>query len=70
MLADFGGVLPEKGDVIVPWQDRDQTEHTLFVVEDRYFRPPGSSAHSINVGLVVTERPGMKGEAHLIEGGG
>jgi hypothetical protein len=26
MLSDLGGVLPEKGDVIVPWQDRDQTE--------------------------------------------
>ena len=69
-LSDFGGILPQKGDVIVPWQDRDQTEHTLFVVEDRHFRPPGSSAHSIDVGLVVTERPGLKEEAHLIEGGG
>jgi hypothetical protein len=70
MLSDLGGVLPEKGDVIVPWQDRDQTEQTLFVVEDRYFRPPGSSAHFINVGLVVAERPGLKEEALLIVGGG
>jgi hypothetical protein len=70
-LSDFGGVLPIKGDLIAPpIGSPDPTEYPLFTVVDRFFRPAGSKAQFVNVGLVVTERKGKKEEAHLIVGGG
>jgi hypothetical protein len=70
-LSDFGGILPAKGDLIVPpIGSPDPTEYPLFTVVDRFFRPAGSKAQFVSVGLVVTERKAKKEEAHLIVGGG
>jgi hypothetical protein len=71
VLPEFGGVLPQKGDVIVPYLGIQKPEdYTLYVVEERFFRPPGSEHQFINVGLVVTERRGASHEGHLLMGGG
>ncbi len=71
-LSDFGGVLPDVGDVVVPYLKgiRDATEYKVYVVESRFFRPAETEAQFINVGLVVAERDGKKEEQHLIVGGG
>lgn len=71
-LSDFGGVLPDRGDVIVPYLKdvRDPEAHPVYTVEKRFFRPAETENHFINVGLVVTERPGLEEECHLLFGGG
>jgi hypothetical protein len=70
-LSEFGGLLPQKGDTIVPMQgDLDVTKHTVYEVEGRLFRPAGSPNSFINVALIVTERIARKEEQHLILGGG
>lgn len=71
-LSDFGGVLPEKGDVIVPnlASIYEATKYKVYTVESRFFRPAETKNHFINVGLVVTERDGKEEEQHLIVGGG
>jgi hypothetical protein len=71
-LSDFGGVLPDVGDVVVPYLKdiRDATEYKVYTVESRFFRPDETQKHFINVALVVTERDGKKEEQHLIVGGG
>jgi|HubBroStandDraft_3_1064219.scaffolds.fasta_scaffold1116694_1 hypothetical protein len=70
-LSDFGGILPTKGDLIVPpIGSPDPTKYPLFTVVDRFFRPAGSKVLFTTVALVVTEREGKKEEAHLIVGGG
>lgn len=71
-LSDFGGALPDVGDVIAPYLKGilDATEHRVYTVESRFFRPAADEHQFINVGLVVTERDGEKEEQHLIVGGG
>lgn len=68
-LTDFGGVLPTVGDVIVPPAGgRNPTKVSVYVVEQRFFRPSGAFGPSVS--LVVSERPGTREESHLIVGGG
>jgi hypothetical protein len=71
-LSEFGGVLPNVGDNIVPFLSGivDATEHKVYTVESRFFRPADNPNHFISVGLVVTERDGEAFEQHLIVGGG
>ena len=71
-LSDFGGVLPNVGDMIAPSLEgiRDVTKHKVYTVESRFFRPAGSPHQFINVGLVVSERDASSEEEHLIMGGG
>ncbi|WP_143271633.1 hypothetical protein [Bradyrhizobium mercantei] len=71
-LSDFGGVLPNVGDMIAPSIEgaREIEKHKVYTVESRFFRPAGSPHQFINVGLVVSERNASKEEEHLIVGGG
>lgn len=71
-LSDFGGVLPNIGDMIAPYLAgvREVTKHKVYTVESRFFRPAGTHAQFSNVGLVVTERDAKEEEEHLITGGG
>jgi hypothetical protein len=71
-LSDFGGVLPNVGDLIAPYLEgvREVTRHQIYTVESRFFRPAGTAAQFTNVGLVVTERDAEEVEEHLIMGGG
>lgn len=71
-LSEFGGALPNIGDVIVPFAAgiRDVTKLKAFQVEGSLFRPAGTHAQFCNVALIVTERNVEQEEEHLITGGG
>lgn len=72
-LSDLGGVLPDRGDIIVPVQGERGAamDRTVYVVEARYFRPRRAGSKGFtNVGLVVSSRQGREDEQHLLSGGG